>query len=212
MLSHFSPPWFFGYDVALELLFCAVSFLVAVFSIKIYNRTYQKPVKLFAMSFIFISMSYLIQSAFNAVMVSEERSLITGAILDTVAMYAHMLLMTIGLSILAYMTFKVDSKRLIALISAISLIAIFMSRNPMYSFFLISSIYLGIALIHFALNYIRKPSTESLLIVLAFVFLMFGSIHFIFSVDHALFYAIGHVLELVAYSMILINLLMVQRK
>jgi hypothetical protein len=212
MLSHFSPVWFFGYDVALQFLFFAVSLLVAVFSLRVYRRTYQQPVKLFAASFIFISASYLIQSVFNFIMISEERSFITVAILDAVAMYSHMFFMTIGLSILAYMTFKVDNKRLIALISIISLIAIFLSANQFYSFFLISSLYLGIVLIHFALNYIRNPRRESLLVVIAFVFLMFGSIHFIFSVNHSLFYAIGHVLELVAYAMILINLLMVQRK
>ena len=212
MLSHFSPVWFFGYDVALEFLFFVVSLFVAIFSIRVYRRTYQKPVRLFAVSFIFISISYLIQSVFNFIMLSEERSLISVAILDTIAMYSHMLFMTIGLSILAYMTFKVDNKRLIALISIISLVAIFLSANPFYSFFLISSLYFGIVLIHFALNYIRTPRKESLLVVIAFVFLMFGSIHFIFSVNHSLFYAIGHILELVAYVMILINLLMVQRK
>jgi len=212
MLSHFSPVWFFGYDVALEFLFFAVSLLVAVFSIKVYKHTYQKPVKLFAVSFIFISISYLIQSVFNFIMLCEEHSLISVAILDTIAMYSHMLFMTIGLSILAYMTFKVDNKRLIALISIISLIAVFLSANPFYSFFLISSLYLGIVLIYFVLNYIKNPKRESLLIVIAFVFLMFGSIHFIFSLNHSLFYAIGHVLEFVAYVMILINLLMVQRK
>jgi hypothetical protein len=48
-------------------------------------------------------------------------------------------------------------------------------------------------------------------VVLAFTFLLFGSLHYLLSVDHAIYYVIGHVLELFAYLCILANLIMVLR-
>jgi hypothetical protein len=41
---------------------------------------------------------------------------------------------------------------------------------------------------------------------------LFGTIHFIFSVNQALYYFIGHAMELIAYIFILINLILVVKK
>ena len=64
---------------------------------------------------------------------------------------------------------------------------------------------------HFIKNYMNKKHPNTLLIALAFLFLLFGSFHFLISVDHQLFYAIGHILELFAYLLILLNLYLVRK-
>jgi hypothetical protein len=50
-----------------------------------------------------------------------------------------------------------------------------------------------------------------MLVAAAFLFLLFGRAHFIMSVDHELFYALGHILELVAYIFILWNFYLVRK-
>jgi len=58
----------------------------------------------------------------------------------------------------------------------------------------------------------RRKQKKNLLVLLAFCFLLFGSVHFLVSVNHALFYVIGHFLELIAYVLILTNLLLLMKK
>jgi hypothetical protein len=107
------------------------------------------------------------------------------------------------------MTLNTKSKRAYILIAVLSFIFILFSENIIYSFYLLSSIFLILIVFHYILNYFDNQDSKTLLVLTAFIFLLFGSIHFMFSVDHALFYIIGHFLELIAYVLTLINLLLV---
>lgn len=217
-LAYLAPSWFYGYDVILELLFAVITLVVALFAFRVYKKTDQRPVRLFGISFLLISISYIIQSIFNFLIISEmNRQICTMIKLNSIAffnllgIYTHMLFMTLGLVILIVMTCKAK-KRILWLLLLISILGIFFSSNSLYMFFLFSTIYLAFISFHFIKNYLNKKKTNSLLIALAFLFLLFGNFHFIISVDHALFYAIGHILELAAYMLIATNLYLVLKK
>jgi hypothetical protein len=216
--TNFSPTWFFGIDVALEFLFAIILLAVALFGFKIYKSTCQRYVKYFSIAFLFIGISYVIQSIFNYLVVSKLNETVcyvikvnSIALFNLYGMYAHMFFMTIGLVILVYMTFKIEDKRPLWLLMIISLLAIFFSYNTLYIFFLLSSVYLIFLVWHFLDNYLRNKTKNSLIIVVAFLFLFFGSIHFTFSMNHSLFYVVGHILELFAYLLILVNLLTIKK-
>ncbi len=218
VLTSLSPPWFFGYDVILELCFTLISLAIALFALRIYKATDQKQVKYFGISFIFVSVSYFIQSALNfLVLTKTDQAICTSIgiqnvnILGTYGLYAHIFFMMVGLALLAYMTFRTNKMRIMWLLLIVSLVAIFFSVNPIHTFFLISSLLLGVITWHFIDNYRRSRQVKTLLVVLAFIFLLFGSIHFIVAVDHELYYVIGHILEFFAYSLILANFYMVLR-
>ena len=215
-LISFSPDWFYGYDVALEIGFAITALIIALFAFSIYRATDQKQVRVFGFAFLLISCSYVLQSALNFLVVTNADHYVCSGLgftsLDlfgTYGIYAHMVLMTAGLTLLTYMTFRIEKLLVLWIMLALAFIAIFMGANPLHSFFLISTILLAIILWHFMRNYIETRQTKTLLVVLAFVFLLFGSLHFILSVDHELYYAIGHVLELFAYVLILANLYLV---
>lgn len=217
--AHFAPTWFFGYDIALELIFAIVSLVVSIFAFKIYKATDQKPVKLFGTSFLFISLSYFMQSLFNFLIISKLNEQVCVIVkmqsvylFDTIGMFTHMIFMIVGLVILTYMSFKSEKKSLLMLLLVISLLSIFLSRNKLYMFFLFSSIYLIFIAWHFISNYLRNKQKKTLLIAIAFLFILFGNIHFLFSVSHQLMYAIGHILELLAYLLILWNFYLVLKK
>jgi hypothetical protein len=214
----FSPSWFFGIDVGLELAFAVVTLIVALFALKIYRLSDQQQAKLFGISFLLISISYFIQSLLNYLIISKLDQNISSVMklqsvifLDTIEIYAHMVLMMAGLALLAYMTFRTTKLRLYLLLLISSLGAIFMSENTLYMFFLMTSLYLLFICWHQFDTYIRNRDTKTLLIVLAFILLLFGQIHFIISVNHELFYVIGHVLELLAYLLVLWNFYLVQK-
>ncbi|MFH1591126.1 MAG: hypothetical protein ABIC95_04325 [archaeon] len=175
--------------------------------------------RLLSISFLLISISYLIQSLFNFFIISKANQEICRIIkiesillFDTLGLYAHISFMTLGLTLLAYMSFRTEKKRILLLLVAISMFGVFLSMNALYLFFLFSSIYLVFISWYFIENFLRNRQKKTLLTAIAFLFLLFGTIHFIFSVNHQLFYAIGHILELFAYLLILSNLLLVLKK
>ena len=217
--SNLSPNWFFGWDVVLELSFAFIVLFVSIFAFKIYKKSSQESVKLMSLSFLFISISYFIKSFFNFLIIRnlnenickiiKVRSII---IFDTYGILIHMFFMMIGLVILAFMTFKSRNFKILWLMLIISLSGLFFSKNSIYVFYLFSSIYLIFISIHFIKNYLKNKQVKILFIAIAFLFLLFGSIHFLFSVNYKLFYVLGHMLELIAYLLILINLYLVLKK
>jgi len=210
------PNWFFGLDVIFELAFAVIALVVSLYSYKIYKLSNQNQSKLFMYSFLFISISYFIQSFLNFAILSKLNENICDVLriqtvenLTLLGIYSHILFFTAGLVTLTYMTLRTQSKKIYSLTLIISLLVVLLSANKLYSFYFLSSILLIYISFHYIFNYFRKKQLKTLLVLVAFIFLLFGSIHFLFSVNHELFYVLGHFFELVAYFLILINLLLI---
>lgn len=216
---YLSPDWFFGYDIVLEILFAIVTFIVSLLAFKVYKSTSQKQAFYLGWSFMLISISNIFQSIINFLIITKLNENICGVIriqsveaFNAAGMIIHMFFMIAGLSVLAFMTLRLEDYRGLVLIAGLALIAVFLSANPLYMFYAVSSLLLVIISWYFIRNFLRNKQTKTLLIAIAFLFLLFGSVHFLFSVNHALFYAIGHFLELIAYSLVLSNFFMVLKR
>ncbi len=217
--TYFATSWLFSSDFILELLFAVIALVIAIFARKIYKVTDQRPLKFMSLAFFCISISYFIQSLFNFLLIMEIRANNSLAakvkyliLFHSTGIYAYMLFMTIGLSFLVYMTFKTERQRILWLLIATSVTILLFTSDALRIFFILSSIYLVFITWHFVENYIKNPTVKTLLIALAFVFLLIGNVHFIFSMNHSLFYVMGHLLELAAYILIAVNLYMVLKK
>ena len=214
-----SPDWFFGYDVILEILFAIITFVVAMLGFKVYKATSQKQSFYLAWAFLLISISNILQSTLNLLILTKLNEPICAAIkiqsvtaFNILGTYIHMFFMIIGLAVLTFMTLKSKDIRGLIVITGLSLIAVFLSANSIYIFYAVSSLLLIIISWYFAKNFLKNKKTKTLLIAIAFLFLLFGSIHFLFAVNHQLFYVIGHILELIAYSLVLSNFFMVLKR
>jgi len=210
---------FSGYDMLFELAFAIISLILSIFAFRIYKITSESKSKLFGVSFLFISISYFIQSLFNFLAYSRLNepiclmaNLTSVNLISYYGNYAHFLFMIVGLATLLYMTFDIKHLEVLTFLVILSITAFIMSTNIYYTFYLLSTIYLSFITWHFIKNYFRKKQKLVLLVALAFSFLLFGSIHFFLSVNHQFFYIIGQILELLAYILILINFYMVQKK
>lgn len=218
-LIYSAPEWFFNYAVTLELFFAIISLVIALFSYKLFRITNQHQSKLLGSSFFMISMAYFIQSAFNLAIVSKFNQTISTAlgfqsisIFDLFGVYTHIIFMIAGFAVLSYMTFGVENKMLLAFIITVSIIPLFFGKDIYLMYYLISTIYLAFIFLYFIRNYFEKKQPLTLMIPIAFLFLLFGSAHYFISVDHSMFYVISHFLELVAYLLILINFYLVLKK
>lgn len=216
---YMSPSWFYGYDIAFELVFAIISLVIAVFAFRIFKASEQRFVKYFGVAFLFISASYFLQSIFNSLAISKLNQNICGMIklssvvlFDAIGLYLHMLFFLLGIIIILYIALKLKGKLILFLIIAVTLASRIFSSNPSLTYYLLSSIYLAIITWHYVTNFLEYRQTKNLFVALAFLFLFFGSFHFFFSVNHELFYVIGHFLELIAYILILANFYLVLKK
>ena len=212
------PHWFFGYNVLLEMLFFAITLLVGAYALKIYQISSQRQSKLFGISFLMISASYFIQSVLNF---ASGYSMAGGCNMQTMSsmhtlniagIYAHMLFFTVGLVTLAYMTLRIKDLKAYFLFVAIAVGTLLASSTKLYFFYIISSILLIYISFFYLRNYLQSRKANALIVFIGFLFLLFAKIHFIFSINHGAFYVAGHLLEFVAYALILINLISVIRK
>ena len=213
------PKWFFGYDVILELAFAVITLIVSIYAFKIYKLSGQRQSKLFGIAFLFISVSYFIQSFLNFTIISKLNQNICTIlkinsvnVLNSIGLYAYSLFFIAGLITLAYMTLGVKSAKIYSLSIIVIISSLLLTSNELYLFYFLSSVLLAYIFAHYFVNYLNNKKLNTLLVLIAFAFLLFGNIHFIFSVNHGLYYAIGHFLELVAYMLILVNLVLVVKK
>lgn len=216
---YFSPPWFFGYDITLEFMFAIISLVVSMFAFHIYKMCSQKQAHLFGISFLLISISYFIQTIFNFLIVAKLNEQICGvikiedaAVFDALGMYIQIIFMTTGLALLTYMTLKTESPRIFWLIFSLGIMGIFAAKHVLYMYYLVSAVMLIFLSWHFVDNYLKRKKKQTLLIALAFVFLLVRDIQFVFSIDYELFYVAGRLCELAAYLLILWNFTLVRKK
>jgi hypothetical protein len=217
VLFHVMPRWFFGYDIMLELVFTVITLLVSYYAFKYYRLSGKRELGLLSLGFLFISLSYLALSVANFEIITSLTDTgckicrIEGLRLAHIyVIYLFMVLAMTGWTTLTYMTLRVKSLKTYVLVLLLSLVTLFITPHVLYVFYLVSSLLLIFILIQLVGNFMKSRQGRQLFIILAFGFLLFGRAHFVLAVNHSLFYVIGHVLELLAYALILANLLSIK--
>ena len=213
------PAWFFGYDIVLELLFVVVTALVAFFSIKVYRISQERDFKLLGYSFISISISYFLLATLNLLAASSQ---ITSEIItitlrniiipSSIWIYAYIFFFIGGLSLLAYLTFNIRNQRLFALIASMSLIVVIFSERTGVAFNFVAAVLLFYVFLHYLDRFKKSNDKKLLFVMLAFLLLFFARISFAFSYFNPLPYVADHLIELIAYFLILVSLIRVVRK
>jgi len=212
------PHWFAGYNAILEMVFFVGTLLVGIYALKVCRLSGQRQSRLFGISFLLISAAYFVQSLLNfaaSYSMAEGCGMQAMSIphnLNIAGIYAYMLLFLAALVTLAYMTLKIKNAKAYLFFLAVITTMLFFSSNKLYFFYVISSILLVYVSFYYLKNYLKSKKTAALIVFIAFLFLLIGKIHFIFSINHGLFYVTGHLLEFVAYALILLNLITVIRR
>lgn len=212
------PNWFFGYSIALGLFFALVNGLVAYYAFKISRLTSHRIPGLFGWGFSLIGASYLMWSLLNLSLFSglndslDELLRVTGLnLLYTIEAYIHLILFLSGLIVLTYMTLRVENRRTLVLLFLLVLLSLVFAANTLYIFYSASSVLLAYIIWHYALNYWRRRTTRNLISLLAFIFLFLSTFNLAFALQSGVFYINGHMFGLLAYVLILFNLVWVLR-
>ena len=211
-----TPEWFYMYSVILEVFFAIITLMVSYYAYKIYKLTEERQSKLFSLAFLFIAVSYIIQSSLNFIILNKMDSDLSMIInlkavylLNLFGTYAHALLFIIGLIILTYITLKVKNAKVLTLLLSIVILSVIFSANKIFLFYVISSVLLLHTVIYYFTNYINNKKVNTLIVLVAMIFLLFSTLHFMFAIQYEIYYVIGHVLEAIAYLLILSNLILI---
>ncbi|MGY4883984.1 MAG: hypothetical protein ACP5NZ_00195 [Nanobdellota archaeon] len=215
----FVPEWFFIYGLAFGLVFASITLGVSLYSFKIYRLSGQRQSKFFGIAFLFFSLSYLIQFILNLAVFYELNERILNWIefqniitLNSLSIFAHMILFTLGLVTLIYMILGIKKGWIYAGMMILSILFILFSADKINFFYMLSTLLLAIISIYYFKHSIENKKSKSVPIVVAFFFLLIGHVHFIFLINSQIEYVLGNFLELAAYVIILINLLRALKK
>lgn len=228
------PKWFLKFGIGIEIFFAVIAFAVALFAIKIYGISRQREIRLFGVSFFLISFSYLILALINLAVISPTiirlAQLTTSNIarLGAIGVFSYTLLFISGLITLVYTTLRIKSWKVYYIILSLSLIIMitplvivtflydpieFRSLYTILLTFRILSVFLlTFILYNYVEEYVRKKNKKTLLVVVAFSFLLISNAEFIFSFVYYEAYIMGHILEFIAYLFILLSLILTIKK
>ena len=228
------PSSFLKFSVIMQILFAIVSILVSYFSFSIYKISKQREIKLFGISFLLISFSYIILAivhsaiAFPTIVVIAKLATNNISRLGGIGLLLYIILFTMGLITLSYTKLKIKSGKAYYLLLGLALITIItplvitstlyplIASGSVYTLFITSKI-LSVFLLTFIIyNYLEEYSKnnnkKTLLISIAFTLLFLSNVDFILSIKYYQAYIIGNILELIAYIFILISLILSIKK
>ena len=211
----------FAYSALLELISLLVASAIGYYSYKIYKYSSERKYLYFAMSFLFITLSFLIHTLRNIeVYFGRTGSIpildinITSGILtlNKAAYITQMFLMLSGYMLLTLLTFKLEDKRPVPLFIYFTVISTILSYRWSLVFSIPSFVLLCYIAYNYYENYLKKKSTKTLLIFSAFSVITLSQILFILTRFFEEFYFIGDIIQLVGYIILLLGLVLVFKK
>ncbi len=207
---------FFLFNQAFLLLFLLVSAAISALAYHVYRLTKRRQLKRFSLSFLALALAHA--GMFAAELFRPEpvehalRAVPGGSPLFPFLMGLWLALYLIGLVLLASMTLKSKEPRFPLLLGAVIAAAMLLIPRPLFLFHIIACILLAFLTVHYAVVYRKQRHAGSLLVLLAFAFLLLGNLMLVFSLREMLFFTLGQILQLVGYLSFLANLVLVFRK
>ena len=218
----YTPSWFSGMAISLELLFAIVTMLIALFAYRAYKVVQERDVLLFGIAFFSIGLGYLQEVIYNASQLFSltrySLSPIIGPVANTMNIgfmvaLIHMITFIFGLSLLVYLILPRRNKKLFVIIAGLGLIGLFTSSNIVLTFFLINSLMLLALTLHYYQLFLKKNSKSSLYNFIGFGSIFLGQLQLaIATQEFSTLYIASHITTLFGFILLLLNLFRVMRK
>lgn len=219
MVLVLKPPWFSGYDIVLEVFFAIIVLAVSYYAFRVSHLTQKRELRLFGYGFLGISLSYMALSAANFLSLflyytsrfMGEETLFRATLINSLGIYAYIVLFVLGVYTLAYTTLRLDNNKAYLLFLVILLFSMVLSSNVLFMFHALCTIMLAFISLHYLLYLRNHRQARHFRMLLCFGFLLLARIGFLFSGYLPELYVVAHGLELLAYVLMLFNLLKVVR-
>lgn len=217
------PQWFLGIDTLFELISIVVSFLISLFSYKIYRFTSQRKYFIFSLAFLLIALglSFKIVSNFVVFYQTVEKSFyglftITYTrsfnFINLVALFLYRFLTLTSFLMIFTNILNLREKRIITLLLFFGFIATVFSNYAYFVFHLALLLILGFISHHYFKNSKIKKSRSSFMVMVSFFTLFLSQLMYIFYAVDKGFYAFAETLQLIGFLFLLFAYISVLRK
>lgn len=219
----YSPEWFYGKDIIIDIVSIFVLLLVAIFSLRYYKLKNNKKFLHLAISFGLIAISFIFKILMNfEINYDVVKTTHVGNLLLTyqtvesneslffVGFLMYKILALLGLYVL-YSIYNEQSTLNHILIGTLIIGIVYFSYTQYHIFHLISFIILTLILIKYLKNYVDKTHISTILMTLGFVTIAVSQILFMIIGLNLDIYVIAEIIQLIGYICILSTLFMVLR-
>ncbi len=224
-IFYYAPYWFYGIDSILEIVTVLVGLLVFFAIYKLYKYSGEKKSLYFALSFLLISVAYFFKIISNLVVyqevVSKASALqaysvlahLTGLHAPLFILYRFCLLLAFVIMFLCVRDFA--DKRIASFLVIFVLLFSYFSVKSNFFYHMTLALLVFYITMSFYDNYKLKKKKNAQVVTFAFLFILFSQLIFaslLFFIHQPKLYAIGEVIQLVGYFLLLINYFTVLKK
>ncbi len=214
----FSPHWFFGYEISFGLFSFAVSFLLALFSFKIYLYAKTKTHKLLLLGFLLMSLSFLIKLVteivlfFNVVSLSSFSSTKSMLLFFFIGIFLFRFLFMYSLTLLYVLISKTRPDSNLIVFGVLELMIALSSAFKPIVFNIVAALFLFYIYKFFKANGETCKLVTAKLISVGYLFLLLSQLSFILLLINLNFYVLGEILQMFGFFLLLISLFKVLMK
>ncbi len=217
----YSPQWFYGKDIIIDIFSIFVLFLIGYSSLQFYRLKKNKKHAYLALSFFFVGLSFLFKILTNFtiyynVLETEHLGAFTfihqevesSTILFFIGFLLYRILTLLGLYIL-YSTYQEQPKQHILFVAYLLLILTYFSTSAYYLFHITSLFLLVLITSYYIKNYLKEKRISTKLLATSFGIISASQIIFIFIEVNHIFYVIAELVQLIGYLILLITFIRV---
>ncbi len=221
----FAPKWFYGIDIAFEIVSIIVAVLISYYSYKLYTISKKKEHKYFHIFFLMIAIAFVFKiltnfdlyfEVLNTLHIGSMQIQYISKNISTIYRFGGLFMYRLLTALFAYGLYmlsyrKHDRKDLLLFVYFLSVLAFF-SYYSYFLFHLTIIIILGFVSMNYWRNFKKKHTTNSKCV--AYGFIMLSLAHLVFAIveiDLAL-YVVAEVLQLAGFCLLLGAFISVIRK
>jgi hypothetical protein len=203
------PKWFLTYGLVFELVFALITLAVAIYAFKVYRLTCERKVKNLSLGFLSIFVSYGIWFLLNFIAFYQLSIVDLNRIISLInfAAYAHIFFLINGLVLISYATYLKDNLMAALSILLVAIVSFFLASEKALLFYLISALLSIFIASYYSYIYRKKKKQGILIMIISFFLLSLGTLKLALSTFHTIYPVFGHITLLIAFLLILANLL-----
>ena len=219
----FTPPWFYGKDILIDIISIIVLLMIAFFSLRYYRIDRKNSNYLFlSASFFLIAVSFIFKILTNFTIYYHALDgdkfdfiIFTHSVAKTsgtffyLGFFFYRLLTLLGLSALYSIYQKELPKGNIFLVLYLMVMLTYFSQGTYYVFHLTSLILMSLIAMQFYRNYRLNKSRTAKLLVISFVVITISQLVFIFIKLAPMLYVAAEFIQLCGYIMLLFTFIKV---
>ena len=218
MVSLIALHTFYNIDLAFGLVSASVAVFIAGYALKSHLLTKERTSLFFSSAFLFIAAGLLSRVIFDYLVKFEltynPRMIALHGMtsLQSTMLFFAIFLATSGYIFLIALFYKIKSKRVIALLVTLVALLTLSTSNAYLTAHVIPAVLLFFILLHTTDNFLRKRNRNAFLVFASFVILFASEIFFLLILKSINFYFVGSSLRVLAYLLLLTNMLLVLKR